>query len=179
MLPLILAVAGGATALYYKKYGALPFTSGSNAPAKAVLPPAAAVKLASDLTKPVAERPHVDTTVAKPKLAVTNKVASPHATPGAPTVLTVTKVIVPKQTVTLGGGEVKTGQAVTDAMKAKQIALKKGDKGASVIRLQLSMGEPTTGVFDAHLETMVKELQKAHSLKVDGIVGPKTWAIFK
>ena len=73
----------------------------------------------------------------------------------------------------------KSGQEVTNAMTAKQITLHKGDTGPSVVRLQTSMGEPTNGIFDDHLDNMVRELQKAHGLKVDGIVGPKTWAVFK
>ena len=35
---------------------------------------------------------------------------------------------------------------------------------------------PITGVFDASLETSVKDFQQANGLLVDGIVGPATWA---
>src|SRR5260221_5180179 len=34
---------------------------------------------------------------------------------------------------------------------------------------------PITGVFDAGVETAVKNFQQANGLTVDGIVGPATW----
>jgi peptidoglycan hydrolase-like protein with peptidoglycan-binding domain len=59
-----------------------------------------------------------------------------------------------------------------------------GSTGADVKRLQRVLARhllwnpfgPITGVFDASLETAVKNFQSAEGLTVDGIVGPATWA---
>jgi peptidoglycan hydrolase-like protein with peptidoglycan-binding domain len=61
--------------------------------------------------------------------------------------------------------------------------LKKGSKGLPVRRLQKRMQlfgfaiTDVNGHFDAKTETAVKTLQEQASLVVDGIVGPKTWAV--
>lgn len=58
-----------------------------------------------------------------------------------------------------------------------------GDYGEEVIVLQSHLKELNfynfdvlNGLFDKETEKAVKEFQKANSLTVDGIVGPKTWA---
>jgi peptidoglycan hydrolase-like protein with peptidoglycan-binding domain len=59
-----------------------------------------------------------------------------------------------------------------------------GSTGDDVKRLQRVLARmlqwnpfgPITGVFDASLETSVKNFQQANGLPVDGIVGPATWA---
>ena len=63
--------------------------------------------------------------------------------------------------------------------------LKKGSKGKQVEVLQrilssygcnLGSNNPFDGSFGPKTDTAVRAYQKAHSLTVDGIVGPKTWA---
>jgi peptidoglycan hydrolase-like protein with peptidoglycan-binding domain len=59
-----------------------------------------------------------------------------------------------------------------------------GSVGDDVKRLQRVLARhldwnpfgPITGIFDAGLETAVKNFQSAQGLTVDGIVGPMTWA---
>ena len=61
--------------------------------------------------------------------------------------------------------------------------LKKGSKGLPVRRLQKRMQlagfavTDVSGRFDAKTEAAVKTLQDQAGLVVDGIVGPKTWAV--
>jgi hypothetical protein len=59
--------------------------------------------------------------------------------------------------------------------------LRRGSRGASVTTMQRRLtahGIPTTadGVFGAKTETNVRTFQRARRLKVDGVVGAKTWA---
>ena len=66
----------------------------------------------------------------------------------------------------------------------KKINMKKGDKGEEVKYVQIlliGMGYDlgkwgADGDFGAKTEAAVKQFQKSKGLKVDGIVGPKTWA---
>ena len=66
--------------------------------------------------------------------------------------------------------------------EVKNLALKKGDKGNDVMKLQqdlIKLGynlEPygADGSFGAKTETTVLKFQKDHGLKVDGIAGPAT-----
>jgi peptidoglycan hydrolase-like protein with peptidoglycan-binding domain len=59
-----------------------------------------------------------------------------------------------------------------------------GSTGDDVKRVQRGLARqllwnpfgPITGVFDASLETAVKNFQQSQGLTVDGIVGPATWA---
>jgi peptidoglycan hydrolase-like protein with peptidoglycan-binding domain len=59
-----------------------------------------------------------------------------------------------------------------------------GSTGDDVKRLQRVLARhllwnpfgPITGVFDASVETSVKDFQQSNGLTVDGIVGPATWA---
>jgi peptidoglycan hydrolase-like protein with peptidoglycan-binding domain len=61
--------------------------------------------------------------------------------------------------------------------------LKKGSKGLPVRRLQKRMQlagfeiADVNGRFGPKTETAVKTLQKQAGLTVDGVVGPKTWAV--
>lgn len=57
--------------------------------------------------------------------------------------------------------------------------LRKGDTGLAVSKLQLALGEPTSGTFSDSLVFAVKEFQKTHGLTPDGVVGPATWAKLK
>jgi len=41
--------------------------------------------------------------------------------------------------------------------------------------LQINLDHPITGVFDQYLDTVVREIQQALGVPVDGIVGPVTW----
>jgi len=59
-----------------------------------------------------------------------------------------------------------------------------GSTGDDVKRLQRVLARhllwnpfgPITGIFDAGLETAVKNFQQSKGLTVDGVVGPATWA---
>ena len=59
-----------------------------------------------------------------------------------------------------------------------------GSTGDDVKRLQRALARqllwnpfgPITGVFDASLQSAVKDFQQANGLTIDGIVGPSTWA---
>lgn len=55
--------------------------------------------------------------------------------------------------------------------------LKRGAKGQQVKVLQKLLGGlPVGGAFGAKTEARLKEYQKRHGLKVDGVAGPNTWA---
>lgn len=62
--------------------------------------------------------------------------------------------------------------------KAKRRNLDFGDTGPDVEELwqRLSPPNPDGDFFGTELEERVKGFQRDHGLKVDGIVGPKTWA---
>jgi hypothetical protein len=55
--------------------------------------------------------------------------------------------------------------------------LKLGSKGEEVKFIQQQLKIVVTGNFEAGTDKAVKVLQKKHGLLVDGIVGPKTWAV--
>jgi hypothetical protein len=55
--------------------------------------------------------------------------------------------------------------------------LKLGSKGEEVKFIQQQLKIVVTGNFEAGTDKAVKVLQKKHGLLVDGIVGPKTWAL--
>ena len=59
----------------------------------------------------------------------------------------------------------------------RRAMLRRGDHGASVIELQQMLGIAATGVFDHATEAAVKAYQSRKGLKVDGLVGPKTWTL--
>lgn len=54
--------------------------------------------------------------------------------------------------------------------------LKKGNSSKDVQTLQRALHLLDDGIFGQLTEDAVKEFQKSHGLKVDGIVGDKTWA---
>lgn len=54
--------------------------------------------------------------------------------------------------------------------------LRKGSRGESVKLLQRLLNLHADGIFGHLTEEAVKTFQAEHSLVVDGIVGPKTWA---
>ncbi len=53
----------------------------------------------------------------------------------------------------------------------------RGSKGIDVERIQRAVGVTVDGIFGAKTETAVKEYQKRHGLKVDGVVGENTWNV--
>ena len=55
--------------------------------------------------------------------------------------------------------------------------LKIGTKGEEVKKLQQALGILADGIFGVKTEDAVKAFQKSNNLKVDGIVGPMTWAL--
>jgi murein DD-endopeptidase MepM/ murein hydrolase activator NlpD len=55
--------------------------------------------------------------------------------------------------------------------------VKLGSKGDAVKFIQQQLKIVVTGNFEAGTDKAVKALQKKHGLLVDGIVGPKTWAL--
>ena len=55
--------------------------------------------------------------------------------------------------------------------------LKIGSKGEEVKFIQQQLKIVVTGNFEAGTDKAVKALQKKHGLLVDGVVGPKTWAV--
>ncbi len=75
-----------------------------------------------------------------------------------------------------------TWKAIDEADQSEPI-LKRGSRGNPVRRLQSRM-EPegfftagVNGIFGPKTETAVKDLQRLNELTVDGIVGPRTWAV--
>ncbi|MBV6623218.1 MAG: peptidoglycan-binding protein [Rivularia sp. (in: Bacteria)] len=60
--------------------------------------------------------------------------------------------------------------------------LERGDRGQDVIDLQAQLStagyyrSPVTGYFGRLTEQAVRRLQSSQDLKVDGIVGPRTWS---
>lgn len=53
--------------------------------------------------------------------------------------------------------------------------LEKGDQGDAVWELQVRIGHPPSGIFDAATDSALRKWQKAHGLVDDGVVGPMTW----
>jgi len=54
--------------------------------------------------------------------------------------------------------------------------VKKGDRSQAVRFVQQQVKVSITGEFDEATHEAVEKLQAKHGLKVDGIIGPKTWA---
>lgn len=54
--------------------------------------------------------------------------------------------------------------------------VKRGDKSGAVRYVQQQVNVTITGEFDEATHNAVEKLQEKHGLKVDGIIGPKTWA---
>ena len=54
--------------------------------------------------------------------------------------------------------------------------IKKGTSGLDVKVAQALLGDEITGSFDGNMYEIVRAFQQKHKLKVDGIIGPDTWA---
>lgn len=72
--------------------------------------------------------------------------------------------------------------AIFEPNYTKHKTLRKGDKGPQVAELQSDLNFfgyrlAVDGSFGAKTEAAVKKFQTANSLKIDGIVGMKTWAM--
>jgi Transglycosylase-like domain/Putative peptidoglycan binding domain len=59
---------------------------------------------------------------------------------------------------------------------ASEPAVKRGDRGPAVVRIQQALDVPADGVFGPQTERAVKRFQRRHGLTVDGVVGPQTRA---
>jgi Transglycosylase-like domain/Putative peptidoglycan binding domain len=59
---------------------------------------------------------------------------------------------------------------------ASEPAVKRGDRGPAVVKIQQALDIPTDGVFGPQTQRAVKRFQRRHGLTVDGVVGPQTRA---
>jgi peptidoglycan hydrolase-like protein with peptidoglycan-binding domain len=62
------------------------------------------------------------------------------------------------------------------SLPAAYATLREGMTGPVVQKLQVALGEPTSGTFSPSLTFAVKQFQSSHGLTPDGVVGPMTWA---
>jgi Putative peptidoglycan binding domain len=58
-------------------------------------------------------------------------------------------------------------------------ALKKGDRGPQVAKVQRWLNQPDDGIFGRGTKAAVKRFQRRQGLTPDGVVGPATWAALK
>jgi hypothetical protein len=58
-------------------------------------------------------------------------------------------------------------------------ALKKGDRGPKVAKVQRWLNQPDDGVFGPATKAAVKRFQRRQGLTPDGVVGPATWAALR
>jgi peptidoglycan hydrolase-like protein with peptidoglycan-binding domain len=58
-------------------------------------------------------------------------------------------------------------------------ALKKGDRGPKVAKLQRWLNQPDDGIFGPATKAAVKRFQRRQGLTPDGVVGPATWAALR
>jgi hypothetical protein len=58
-------------------------------------------------------------------------------------------------------------------------ALKKGDRGPNVAKVQRWLNQPDDGIFGPATKAAVKRFQRRQGLTVDGVVGPATWAALR
>jgi peptidoglycan hydrolase-like protein with peptidoglycan-binding domain len=67
--------------------------------------------------------------------------------------------------------------APAPAPAPQRATLRNGSRGPAVVELQLMLGGlRPDGVFGPVTDAAVRRFQSAHSLTVDGVVGPRTWA---
>jgi hypothetical protein len=62
------------------------------------------------------------------------------------------------------------------ASASSEPAVKRGDRGEAVTKIQQALDIPADGVFGPQTERAVKRFQRRRGLTVDGIVGPQTRA---
>jgi peptidoglycan hydrolase-like protein with peptidoglycan-binding domain len=58
-------------------------------------------------------------------------------------------------------------------------ALKKGDRGPRVAKIQRWLNQPDDGVFGSGTKAAVKRFQRRKGLTPDGVVGPATWSALR
>jgi len=58
-------------------------------------------------------------------------------------------------------------------------ALKKGDRGPNVAKVQRWLNQPDDGIFGRGTKAAVKRFQRRQGLTADGVVGPATWAALR
>ena len=57
--------------------------------------------------------------------------------------------------------------------------IKKGSRGAAVVKLQRWLNQPADGIFGRSTRAAVKRFQRRQGLPADGVVGPVTWAALR
>jgi len=102
-------------------------------------------------------------------------VAPSHSVPEIPTVAVPSEAKVVKETAVKAAPATTTAKIANPGYPGAYIKL--GSKGDAVKFIQQQLKLVVTGNFEAGTDKAVKALQKKHGLLVDGIVGPKTWAL--
>ena len=74
------------------------------------------------------------------------------------------------------GGRSLTVERLGGAAPARP-TLRLGDRGLPVVNVQRLLKVRLDGVFGAETEGAVRRFQAANGLLVDGVVGPRTWAL--
>jgi hypothetical protein len=74
------------------------------------------------------------------------------------------------------GVDVSAADRTGGASAASEVAVKRGDRGDAVRKIQSALGITADGVFGPMTERAVKRFQRRKGLIVDGVVGPQTRA---